>query len=193
MKKLSNKTGEGIVSFFIIILLIIALPFILIYVLITTIADYFKYKSSQYYKDTKEKYSWICANSQDIKFYNEIKENALPIEFYRNKDLKYTGRGYFVYKDILFLSEYDADVFYFDEEKEEWLVYDEHDYLLLENEADEEIKNANKFFMEERCKRAAVFVEKELLKNTPEKQYERLQLLPIENDDRVSAVQEILK
>ena len=34
-----------------------------------------------YYKDTKERYSWLCADSAHISFYDDIKKSELPIEY----------------------------------------------------------------------------------------------------------------
>ena len=80
-----------------IIIMIVLFPVIVLFllvVLIYTPFDYLKYKRSRYYKDTKEKYSWFCASSAYIKFYDLIKNENLPIEFYRCDDASFTSMAF---------------------------------------------------------------------------------------------------
>lgn len=179
-------------SFFYAILLILASPFILIWLVFATIHDYIKYKKTQYYNDTHEKYSWLCARSYYVVFYDAIKSAGLPIEYYRDTETKLTGYGYFIFNDVLILCDYDSDILYFDNDKNEWLVYDEHDYMLLETTIDEELKKVNEFLGEFRCKRAILFVESELLNETTEKEYERIEFLSIKDGDKISALKGLI-
>ncbi len=188
MKTFFNKFGEAMVTVFIVVLLVIASPVIFIWLVIKTIRDYFKYKDTQYYRDTCEKYSWLCADSYHVAFYNAIKDANLPVNYYRDNAIKITGYGYFIYNDILILCDYDSDTFYFDKDKDDWLVYDEHDYLLLETEIDEEIKKVNEFLGGNICKKAFLFIESELLEEAPEKNYERIEFLPVTDGDKILAL-----
>ena len=113
-------------SFLYAILLVLGSPFILIYLIFATITDYFKYKKTQYYKDTQEKYSWLCARSYYVVFYDAIKSAGLPVDYYRDRETKMTGYGYFIHKDILIICDYDSDILYFNKDENEWLVYDEN-------------------------------------------------------------------
>lgn len=190
MKKFSNKFGEVVITVFFVTLLVIASPFILVWLPIKTIRDYLKYKKSKYYQDTGEKYSWLCADTPHISFYNDIKSNKMPIKYYRDKNIRITGYGYFIYNDLLLLCDYDSDSLFFDKEKDEWLVYKEHDYLLLENEIDEEIKKVNEFLGEAICKKAVVFVDKDIFDKTSKKYYDKISLLPIIDGEKASSLKD---
>lgn len=192
MRKFLNKFGEALITVFIIVLLVIATPFILIWLVIKTIRDYFRYKESKYYQDTGEKYSWLCGESYHITFYNDIKNAKLPINYYRDNEIKITGYGYFIYNDLLLLCDYDSDTLYFDKEKNEWLLYEEHDYLLLENAIDDEIKKVNQFLGENICKKVLLFVDNDLLEEVPKKQYERIEFLSITDSNKISALRNII-
>lgn len=187
------KAGDSLMSFLYAILLVLASPFILIYLIFATITDYFKYKKTQYYKDTHEKYSWLCTRSYYVVFYDAIKSSGLPIDYYRDKETKLTGYGYFIYKDILITCDYDSDILYFDKNENEWLVYDEHDYMLLESTVDNEIKKVNEFLGENRCNQAIIFVENALLEEATVKEYEQVKLLSVEDDNKISALEKVLK
>lgn len=188
MKLFLKKFGEALLTFFIAVLFIIFSPIILILFLIKTVSDYFKYIKSRYYRDTHEKYSWMCASSDYITFYNTIKNAELPVEYYRDNQIKETGYGYFVYKDTLLICDYDSDSVYFDKEREEWFAYDTKDCVLLESEVDKEIEAVNKFLGENRCSKAVIFIESSILEDVPEKHYERIEFLPVSNLDLVSAL-----
>jgi len=59
MKNNNTKVKE-------IILTVMFLPIVVLFLLcllMITPFDYLKYKKSRYYKDTKEKYSWLCTSS----------------------------------------------------------------------------------------------------------------------------------
>lgn len=192
MKKFLNNFGKVVRTFFFVTLLLIASPFILVWLLIKTIRDYLKYKKSNYYQDTGEKYSWLCADTPHISFYNDIKDARLPIKYYRDKNIRITGYGYFIYDNTLILCDYDSDLLFFDKDKDEWLIYEEHDYLLLENEIDEEIKKANEFLGENICKKVLLFVDKDLLEEASQKQYEKIEFLSITDGNKVAALNNIV-
>lgn len=188
MKLFLKKFGEALLTVLIGILCVVFSPVILIVLLVKTVSDYFKYKKSKYYYDTHEKYSWMCASSDYITFYNTIKNAELPVEYYRDNQIKETGYGYFVYNNILLICNYDSDSVYFDKDREEWFAYDTKDCVLLESEVDKEIEAVNKFLGENRCSKAVIFIESSILEDVPEKHYERIEFLPVSNLDLVSAL-----
>lgn len=188
MKLFLKKFGEALLTFFIAVLFIIFSPIILILFLIKTVSDYFKYKKSRYYRDTHEKYTWMCASSSWISFYNAVKTAGIPAEYYRDSSVKETGYGYFVYNNTLLVCDYDSDSVYFDKDREEWFAYDAKDSILLETEIDKEIEAVNEFLGENRCSKAVIFIESSMLKDVPEKHYERFDFLPVSDRDLVSAL-----
>ena len=117
MMKQSNKSKIWRTLSVIILTPIVCI--ILLLLLLWTPIDYIKYKFSRYYKDTKEKYSWMCAVSCYVRLYDLIKKENLPIEYHRCNDSHVTGYGYFVYKDVLILNDYELS---YDPEKQIWLV-----------------------------------------------------------------------
>lgn len=183
MKTFFKKFGEAISIVFVIPFLIIILPILLAWLAILTIVDYVKYKKTMYYVETKGKYTWLCANSAYIDFYNSIKKSDLPIDYYRDEEIKIQGYGYFVYRDILILCDFD-NVIYFDSGQNEWFIYEEHGDILLKEKVEEEIKKANEFFGENRCNKAIVFLDAETFDETPEKHYENFEFL--RDTDKIS-------
>ena len=192
MKQIKDKLIDGVVSFFVIAFLLIFSPIIVVGFLISTVKDYFEYKKTSYYLDTGAKYSWFCARSDSVTLYNAIKKEGLSIDFYRNNELKAASEDYFILDDALILFDFDSDMFYFDKEKDDWMFYEDHESILLENEVDKEIKKVNDFLGENRCRRAIIFVEKELLHDIPEKHYERIEFLTITEGDKISTLKSIL-
>ena len=95
----------------------------------------------------------------------------MPIDYYRDKETKIAGYGYFVYRNILIICDFD-NVMYFDSEQNEWFVYEERDVILLREKIEEEIKKANEFFGENRCNKAIVFLDAETFDEILEKKYE---------------------
>ena len=72
-----------------ILVTILAVPLIILWflwVIIITPYDYVRYKCSRYYKDTKEKYSWLYTFSYYLRLYDAVKKADLPIDFYRFKE-----------------------------------------------------------------------------------------------------------
>lgn len=192
MKNFIKGICEGLLKIILILLLIVCSPIIGIWLIIATIRDYIKYKKSIYFQDTNEKYSWLCADTYHISLYNAIKSADLPINFFRKKDIKISGYGYFIYQDSLILCDYDSDTLYFDKEKDEWTVYDEHGYVSFEPEVEQEIKSCNEFLGKDVCKRAIVLVESEFIDEAPEKEHEIFEFLPVTDGNKVSALKNII-
>lgn len=113
--KLSKKMEDNVFALFLLpafiiigIGLMLHLPF-----------DYIKYKKSKYYKDTHKKYEWFAGMTDEVRFYDLIKDNNLDIEHITVKTKELKNVSYFVYKEILIA----IDVMpYFSEKKEKWLV-----------------------------------------------------------------------
>ena len=190
MKTFFKKFFEAISTVIGAVGLLLLSPFILILLAVLTIINYIKYKKTHYYMDTKERYSWLCADSAHISFYNDIKKSELPIEYYRDKNIKITGYGYFVYRDILIIRDFD-NVIYFDSEQNEWFIYEEHGENLLKEKVEEEIKKANEFFGENRCNKAIVFLDAEVFDETLEKHYENFEFL--RDTDKISELNEFIQ
>lgn len=95
---------------------IIGSPFILLYLifhLFMTPVFYIRHKRSRYQQDFPRKYSWPGYLHPDTEPYTIIKENDLPVEYFKWGD-DYELSGYFLYKDILL---WFADSFFYDKEK----------------------------------------------------------------------------
>ena len=95
MKTFFKKFFEALSTVIGAVGLLLFSPFILIlfavFIVVLTIINYIKYKKTSYYKDTKERYSWLCADSAHISFYNDIKKSELPIDYYRDNNIKTAG------------------------------------------------------------------------------------------------------
>lgn len=171
---------------------ILFFPVVLLFIvglLIITPFDYFKYKQSHYYKDTKEKYSWLCASSYYIKFYDLIKKENLPIEYYRSDYAPITGYGYFVYKDILLLNDYEPC---YDEEKNIWLVEIEDEYVDIKTDVEDAIDRCNELLKNDTCKKAVVIIDEDLFNEHPDVKYENIDFLPVSNDLDIEAIKAFL-
>lgn len=166
-----------VVALFLIGLLIIA-PF-----------DYFKYKKSRYYKDTKEKYSFLCTVSYYIKFYDMIKNENLPIDFYRCDDVAITGYGFFVYKDTLILNDYELC---YGEDENIWLVEINDEYVDIKTDVESAINRCNELLKNDVCKKAVVLIDKDLFEKHPNVKYENIEFLPISNDLDAEAVKSLI-
>ncbi len=145
-----------------------------------------------YYKDTHERYSWMCGQSEHVTFYNAVKKENLPIDYYRFNALHMTGYGFFIYNDILILCDYDSDICFFDKDRKEWFVNDERDYITLESAVNDKIIKVNKFIGDNVCKKAIVFVESEIYAETTEKHYDIIKFLKITDGDKISALKNII-
>ena len=185
LKKKSLKVKE-------IILTVIFLPIVVLFLLgllIITPFDYLKYKKSRYYKDTKEKYSWLCTSSYYIKFYDLIKKADLPIDYYRCDYVPITGYGFFVYKDMLILNDYEPC---FDEEKNIWLVEIEDEYVDIKEDVENAIDRCNELLKNNICKTAVILIDKDLFEEHPNVKYENIAFLPVSNDLDVEAIKTLI-
>lgn len=176
-----------------IIFTVIFFPIVVLFLLgllIITPFDYLKYKKSRYYKDTKEKYSWLCMVSYYVKFYDLVKKANLPIDFYRCDYAPITGYGFFVYKDILILNDYEPC---YDEERDIWLVEIEDEYVDIKEEVEADIKRCNDFLKDNICTRALVFIYDEVYKEHPDVKYEKIDFLPVKNNSYIDALKTIIE
>ena len=174
------------------ILTILAIPLILLFFLwliLTTPFDYIKYKRSQYYKDTKEKYPWLYSLSYYIRFYDEIKKANLPIDYYPFKEAGIAGYGFFVYKDSLILTDYEPC---YNDEENIWLVEIEDEYVDIKDEVYSAIDACNKLIGNMVCKRAVVMIDKDLYEEHPDVKYANIEFLPVENHFDIEAIKTII-
>lgn len=176
------------------VLMVLLFPVILLCLvglLLITTFDYFKYKRTQYYKDTHEKYSWLCTSSYYIKLYNLIKKEQLPIMYYPCNNVLLTGYGYFVYRDILLLNDCEP---YFDEEKKTWTFYEgeSDEYVDIEEECEIAIERCNDFLGREVCKKALVLIDDEVYQEHPGIQYEKFDFLPVEDGNEAKALKKMI-
>lgn len=174
-----------------ILLTILLIPVICIFLIVLLLGipfDYIKYRSSRYYKDTKEKYSWLCATSYYVGLYNLIKKENLPIDYYRSTEVPITGYGYFVYRDMLLVNDYEPC---YDAEKQTWLVESEDEYVELEQEVEAVRKRCNQQLGSEVCKKTIVLIDKELLEAHPDALYENIELLPVNDSCDVVALKKL--
>ena len=186
-----KRSVESTITFILMLLFFPIILLFMLFILIATPFDYLKYKRTRYYKDTKEKYSLFCATSYYIKLYDLIKEENLPIDYYRyNNGSFITGYGFFVYKDILILSGY---VLCHDEEKNIWLVETDDEYVDIKDDVEDEIKACNDFLKKEVCKRAVVLIDEDDFNEHPELKYDNIEILPIINGSYKNAIETILQ
>ena len=185
MKKKNKPIKEAVLN---VLYLLIAILFLLLTVIITPF-DYMKYKRTRYYKDTKERYTWLCTSSYYIGFYEMIKKANLPIDYYRYHKVPTAGYGYFVYRDTLILNDYDPC---YDEEHNVWQVEIEDEYVDLAEDVQRNIDQCNELLKAEVCKRAVVLIDKDLLAQHPDAKYENISFLPVSNDLDVDAIKTIL-
>ncbi len=158
---------------------------VILCLLISTPFDYFKYKRTRYYKDTNEKYSWLCTTSFYIKFYDTVKENRLPIDYYRCGDSYFTGYGYFVHNDTLILNNYEPC---YDEETDRWLVEIEDEYVDIQTDVADEIKDCNKLLKAEVCRKAVVLIDGDVWEEHPNAPYDNIAFVPVYDDELAEAL-----
>ena len=185
MKKRNTNIKETI---FTILLFPIVLLFLLCLLLITPF-DYFKYKRTRYYKDTHDKYSWLCTSSYYIKLYDLIKNENLPIDYYRCDYVPVTGYGYFIYKDTLILNDYEPC---FDAEQNIWTVEIEDEYIDIKYDVEAAIERCNIFLKDEVCKKAVVFIDSEVYNEHPDIKYEVFDFVTVVDDNIGEALKRII-
>lgn len=185
MRKNSASAKE---TLFVILLFPVFLLFLL-WLLIITPFDFIKYKNSRYYKDTKEKYSWLCPTSYYVKFYDLIKKENLPVDYYRDDYVPITGYGFFVYKDTLLLNDYEPC---YDEENSIWLVEIEDEYVDIKEAVEKAIDSCNRLLGSNVCKKAVILIDKDLFDEHPNVKYENIEFLPVRNDLDAEAIKTLV-
>lgn len=102
------------------LLMIIFLPFILLYLLFTLLfvpIDYLIFKRSRYHRDFGGSYSFLSGAHPDNALYTLVKEHSLPI-LYAKGGCAYEAEGFFFYRKLLIAAH--ADLFFKDGK---WLVH----------------------------------------------------------------------
>lgn len=128
--KFKDKLGKFFCTFLVIVLIIIFIPLLLICALLYLPIDYIKFKRSRYQKDFPRKYSLFSGVHIDNKIYTLIKENNLPIEYYKC-DGDYDFEGYFLYKDALLNF---IEPFCYLKENDEWMYLLNNDEQYVESQ-----------------------------------------------------------
>lgn len=185
MKKRNTNAKEIV---FTILLFPVVLLFLFVFLIITPF-DYFKYKRTRYYKDTHEKYSWLCTSSYYIKLYDLIQNEKLPIEYYRCNYAPVTGYDYFIYKDALILNDYEP---YFDTEKNIWTVEIEDEYVDIKDDVLGAIERCNAFLKDRICKKAIVLIDWNVYNEHSDIKYELFDFLPVYDDNIAVALKSII-
>lgn len=154
-EKKKGKVSKIGISILLLPLIIIFGLFLLLYFPI----DFIAYRATQYYKDTKEKYSFFGRSSPYVKLYNVLKRDGVKFEFHRCTDEQAKAFGYFLIEDALLI----ADLYpTYDKETQNWLILEGEDgeqKTTLSEIAEEELQDCNKFLGDGRCTRAIAFVE----------------------------------
>ena len=153
--------------------------------------DIIKYFTSLYYKNTKERYYLFGALSSYFKLYNIIKRNNLPIAFYRNKILNINSYGYFVYKNILILTDY--NMIYNEDNKE--FTYDiDNDSIRFDSDiVKEELKECNECIGSEICNYAIVFIEYNDIKADVQLEFENYRFMLVDEKNIMVSLNEIVE
>lgn len=184
-KQLFNKMKSNIS-------IVLLLPFILIlilFMLLYTPFDFIKYKKSHYYKDTKEKYTFLSGDSIYIKLYNLIKDNNLTIEYFRYSFIDITAYGYFKYNDILIFADYDV---FFDEDKNQWCCgCADDEAVLISNKISTDIENFNLNFNYD-IKKSVVLVDEEIYNDIIKCDFNNVDFIAVNNNDYISALKTII-
>ena len=165
------------------------LAIFLLGLLLYTPIDYFRYKRTRYYKDTKEKYTWLCFISYYVRFYDLIKKENLPIHYYRCNDSEMTGYGYFVYKDILILCDYQPC---YNAEKKVWEIEIEDEYVDMKEDVEATIEDCNSFLQWEACNKAVVLIDSDDFYENPDVKYEKFEFLPVDGKNYSAALKEFI-
>lgn len=140
--KIKGYISQTLVVFFCAALLILVIPFCLLFLLfklLTTPIDYIKYKRSRYQQDFPHKYKWLDEPHTDNAPYTVIKENSLPVEYIKWRE-DYDLLGYFVYKDIMLVF---YEPLFFDKEEGLWLWSPDEESNDETAESDETEESAN--------------------------------------------------
>lgn len=134
------------------VFILFCLPFVVllcIFGLIYLPVDCLKYFNSAYYRNTKEKYHLFSGLSSCFKLYNIINKNRIPIEFYRDTNVKTIISGYFAYKNVMISND---NPFSYDEENKKWLIEQDEDYVIFdETFVQKELERCNDLSGEKKC------------------------------------------
>lgn len=161
---------------------------VLLGMVIATPYDYFKYKMSRYYKDTKEKYRWFCFTG--VQLYETVKKEQLPIDFYRCYPSGGPGDGYYLYKDTLI---YTGGLVEFDEPGNKWVSRIGDKYTDLREAVDTSIAECNAFLKRQACSRAAVLIDSELLKKHPCPEFDNIRFCTVCGHDIAGALRVVVE
>lgn len=170
------------------VLRILLLPLVVLALLglvLYTPVDCLRYKRSRYYKDTRERYSWLAGGSCYVKLYGLIKRETLPIEYHRYTHSAATAHGCFLYGDTLILNDYEPC---YDAEQDVWTIEVDDEYVDIRGDVDGEITRCNEFLGTERCQKALVLIDRDVWEEHPEAHYERIEFLPVDGDWDAEAI-----
>ncbi len=163
MEDNTTKIGKLFLTFiFIPLFLLIGIGFLLY-----TPIDFVRYRKTRYYKDTKEKYTWLSTVSYYVRLYDVVKSAKLPIEYFRCAEVSLNGYGYFIYKNILILNNYEIC---YDNEINAWTVEIEDEYIRVEEAVRQDIQEFNEFMKADISDRAVILVDNDEIfeSNLPE-------------------------
>ena len=172
---------------------ILSLPVILLVLfslLLYTPIDFIRYRRSLYYRDTKEKYRWLSGMSSNVKLYNTIRKENLPVQFIRDDSRPANCYGYFVFENNLILCE-DTPVFNAAEKRwefEEEDVYIEFDAAAVQSEID----RCNELLNENVCTFAYVLLDHDDIPPEAPLVFETYRLVPVREKNYAAALREIL-
>lgn len=119
---MKDKMTSALSYVFMTLVLIIATPFLLLWLVLEIIYSplrYYKVKKSLYYKDFPYKYEWLDSTHCDNEAYTIVKNNDLPINYFKFGE-KYDWRGTFLFKDVILDF---SQPFLYDDESDCWCVY----------------------------------------------------------------------
>lgn len=184
---------EKLVKFGKVILVVLFIPFlilIIIGVFLYTPIDFIRYRITKYYKDTKEKYTWMSTSSYYIRMYDSIMKADLPIEYIRRKEVRLNGYGYFFYKNFLIL---DYLMFY-DKEINAWTaeVNEDEGYIRVEEAVNRDIQEFNEYMNAEIVNRAAILVRNDEIDKFSIQELENCEILLVAQDDITTALKNFI-
>ena len=143
--KTKKRITEGLLIVLFAVMFIIALPFLLVYLLFKLLAtpfDYIKYTRSRYQQDFPRKYKWLREPHIDNEAYTAIKEADLPVAYIKWRE-DYELHGTFLYKDVVLDF---TEPFFFDKKKALWLFSPEEEdaeEVTEEAEREEPVEDEN--------------------------------------------------
>ena len=178
------------------VFILFCLPFVVLLCILGLIylpVDCLKYFNSAYYRNTKEKYYLLSGLSSCFKMYNIIDKNRLPIEFYRDTNVKTIISGYFVYKNVMISND---NSFFYDEENKNWLVEQDDDYVIFdETFVQKELARCNDLSGEKKCSCVIFMIEDDCISEIENVQteFEQCRFKIIKNKDYLLALSDIIE